>query len=126
MCVLLSGSKSPSHMSSAQSSQLKEEVQDFWNAEPCGSRYLEGAENFEASDAHARSRYALEPHISQFAKFSLARGLRVLEIGGGMRGDSLAWLRAGADATGIDLSVIAIERAKRIRLVGGYAPDLPG
>src|SRR5436189_83951 len=103
MCVLLSGSKSPSQMSSAQSSQLKDEVQDFWNAEPCGSRYLEGAEDFEALDAHARSRYALEPHISQFAKFSLARGLRVLEIGVGMGADYLEWLRAAADETGMML-----------------------
>ncbi len=124
MCVLLSGSKSPSQMSSAQSSQLKDEVQDFWNAEPCGSRYLEGAENFEAFDAHARSRYALEPHISQFAKFSLARGLRVLEIGVGMGADYLEWLRAGADATGIDLSAISIERAKRRCVLAGYEPDL--
>src|SRR2546430_802364 len=98
MCVLLSGSKSPSQIASAQSSQLKDEVQDFWNAEPCGSRYLEAAEDFEAFDAHARSRYALEPHISQFAKFSLARGLRVLEIGVGMGADYLEWLRAGADS----------------------------
>ena len=44
-------------MASAQSSLLKDEVQDFWNAEPCGSRYLEGAEDFEAFEAHARSRY---------------------------------------------------------------------
>src|SRR5438445_811742 len=84
-------------MASAQSPQLKNEVRDFWNAEPCGSRYLEGAEDFEAFDAHARSRYALEPHISQFAKFSLARGLRVLEIGVGMGADYLEWLKAGAD-----------------------------
>src|SRR5437773_12505505 len=101
MCVLLSGSKSPSQMSSAQSSQLKDEVQDCWNAEPCGSRYLEGAENFEAFDAHARSRYALQPHISQFAKFSVARCLRAPEIGVGIGADYLEWLRAGGEAPGM-------------------------
>jgi len=53
-------------MASTQSPQLKNEVRDFWNAEPCGSRYLEGAEDFEAFDAHARSRYAPEPqHTSK-------------------------------------------------------------
>ncbi len=124
MCVLLSGSKSPSQMASAQSSQLKDEVQDFWNAEPCGSRYLEAAEDFEAFEAHLRSRYALEPHIPQFAKFSSARDLRVLEIGAGIGADYLEWLRAGADATGIDLSAISIERAKRRCVLAGYEPDL--
>jgi hypothetical protein len=68
--VLLSGS--PSQMASAQNSQLKDEVRHFWNAEPCGSRYLEGADDLEAFEAQARSRYALEP---QHTKFSSARGL---------------------------------------------------
>src|SRR5438094_10272912 len=104
MCVLLSGSKSPSQMASAQSSQLKDEVQDCCNAEPCGSRYLEAAEYFEASDAHLRSRYALEPHIPQFAKFSSARDLRVLEIGAGIDADYLEWLSARPDAAGLDRS----------------------
>jgi ubiquinone/menaquinone biosynthesis C-methylase UbiE len=113
-----------SKMASAQSSQLKDEVQDFWNAEPCGSRYLEGAEDFEAFEAHARSRYTLEPHIPQFAKFPSARGLRVLEIGVGMGADYLEWLKAGANATGIDLSAISIERAKRRCVLAGYEPDL--
>src|SRR5438046_8755799 len=117
MCVLLSGSKSPSQMSSAQSSQLKDEVQDFWNAEPCGSRYLEGAEDFEAFDAHARSRYALEPHIPQLGKFSSARDLRVLEIGAGIGADYLEWLRAGADATGVDLAAVSIAREQRGRVL---------
>jgi len=53
-------------MASAQNSQLKDEVRHFWNAEPCGSRYLEGADDLEAFEAHARSRYALEPqHTSK-------------------------------------------------------------
>jgi len=60
-------------MASVQSPQLKDEVQDFWNAEPYGSRYLEGAEDFEAFEAHARSRYAPDTQIPQFAKFPSAR-----------------------------------------------------
>jgi ubiquinone/menaquinone biosynthesis C-methylase UbiE len=111
-------------MASAQSPQLKDEVQDFWNAEPCGSRYLEGAGDFEAFEAHARSRHTLEPHIPQFAKFSSARGLRVLEIGVGMGADYLEWLKAGANASGVDLSAISIGRAKRRCVLAGYEPDL--
>jgi SAM-dependent methyltransferase len=99
----------------------KEEVRDFWNADPCGTRYLEGKEDFEA---HARARYALEPYIFDFAQFQTARGLKVLEIGVGMGADYLEWLKAGALATGVDLSAASIERARRRCELAGYQPDL--
>jgi ubiquinone/menaquinone biosynthesis C-methylase UbiE len=99
----------------------KEEVREFWNADPCGTRYLEGNEDF---DAHARTRYALEPYIFEFAKFHSAGGLRVLEIGVGMGADYLEWLRGGARATGVDLSAASIERAKRRCELAGYQSDL--
>ena len=85
----------------------KEEVREFWNADPCGTRYLEGKEDF---DAHARARYVLEPYIFDFARFQSARGLKVLEIGVGMGADYLEWLRAGAVAVGVDLSAASIEQ----------------
>jgi len=99
----------------------KEEVRDFWNADPCGTRYLEGKEDLEA---HARARYALEPFIFEFANFQSARGLRVLEIGVGMGADYLEWLKAGAKATGVDLSAASIERARHRCQQAGYQPDL--
>src|SRR5215472_6495824 len=88
----------------------KEDVRDFWNADPCGSRYLDGGDAF---DSHARARYELEPYIFDFAGFSQARGRRVLEIGTGMGADYLEWLKAGAHATGIDLSEASLEQARR-------------
>ncbi len=100
---------------------LKDEVQDFWNAEPCGSRYLGEAEDFEA---HARTRYELEPYIPSFAQFASSQGLRVLEVGVGMGADHLQWLKAGAQATGIDLSTISLERARRRCELAGLQPDL--
>jgi SAM-dependent methyltransferase len=99
----------------------KNEVRAFWEADPCGTRYLEGKEDF---DAHARARYALEPYIFDFAEFENARGLRVLEVGVGMGADYLEWLRAGAQATGVDLSAASIERARRRCELAGYTPDL--
>ncbi len=99
----------------------KEDVQGFWNAEPCGARYLEEHEDFEA---HRRARYALEPHIFDFAQFQTARGLRVLEVGVGMGADYLEWLRAGAQAVGVDFSVASIERARRRCELAGLQPDL--
>jgi len=101
--------------------KLKSQVQAFWNANPCGSRYLG---EYEAFDSHARARYALEPHIHEFADFAGARGLKVLEIGVGMGADYLEWLKAGALATGVDLSDISLGNARRRCLLAGYQPDL--
>jgi ubiquinone/menaquinone biosynthesis C-methylase UbiE len=100
---------------------LKEEVRDFWNADPCGSRYLGDRADFEA---HARARYALEPYIHEFAGFAQASGRRVLEVGVGMGADYLEWLKAGALATGVDLSSASLERAQRRCELAGCTPDL--
>jgi len=100
---------------------LKAEVREFWNSDPCGTRYLEGPDDF---DKHARARYNLEPYIAEFAQFSSAKGLRVLEIGVGMGADYLEWLKAGALATGVDLSATSLERARRRCLAAGFQPDL--
>jgi len=99
----------------------KEQVRDFWNADPCGTRYLDGKGDF---DAHARTRYALEPHIFDFAQFKSARGQKVLEIGVGMGADYLEWLKAGARATGLDLSQASIEKARQRSELAGFQPDL--
>jgi len=99
---------------------LKEKVRDFWNADPCGTRYLDGGDYA----AHAAARYALEPHITKFAQFEDGHGKRVLEIGVGMGADYLEWLRAGALATGIDLSATSIDQARHRCELAGYASDL--
>jgi SAM-dependent methyltransferase len=101
--------------------ELKDEVREFWNSDPCGTRYLEGEEDFAA---HAEARYSLEPYIHDFAQFSSSRGRRVLEIGVGMGADYLEWLKAGAHATGVDLSSTSLERARSRCIAAGYKPDL--
>lgn len=101
--------------------ELKGEVQKFWDREPCGSRYLGASDDF---DAHVRARYELEPYIREFAGFERAAGKRVLEIGVGMGADYLQWLKAGAIATGVDLSSASLERARQRCEMAGYAPDL--
>jgi ubiquinone/menaquinone biosynthesis C-methylase UbiE len=101
--------------------EQKNEVRQFWDADPCGSRYLEQRQDFEA---HARARYALEPYIAEFAKFKSAHGKKVLEIGVGMGADYLEWLKAGAQATGVDLSPASIERARLRCELAGYNADV--
>jgi ubiquinone/menaquinone biosynthesis C-methylase UbiE len=103
------------------SAARKEDVKHFWDADPCGARYLEGKNDFEA---HARARYKLEPFIFEFADFHSARGLKVLEIGVGMGADYLEWLKAGAQATGIDVSSNSITRARQRCEMAGFDPDL--
>lgn len=100
---------------------LKTEVANFWNAEPCGTRYLGEKSEFEA---HARARYELEPHIHDFASFTSAHGLRVLEIGVGLGADYEQWLKAGAIATGVDLSAVSLDRCHRRCELAGLLPDL--
>lgn len=99
----------------------KNSLRRFWDADPCGTRYLEEQGDF---DAHARARYTLEPFIADFADFSSARGKKVLEIGVGMGADYLKWLKAGALATGVDLSSASLERARQRCQIAGYSPDL--
>jgi SAM-dependent methyltransferase len=99
----------------------KTAVADFWNAEPCGTRYLGEKSEFEE---HSRARFQLEPHIFDFAGFTSARGLRVLEIGVGIGADYEQWLKTGAIASGVDLSTSSLERAQRRCELAGLRPDL--
>lgn len=100
---------------------LKSELRDYWNADPCGSRYFEGSNAF---DEHARVRYELEPHIHEFAGFAEAAGKRVLEVGVGMGADYLEWLKAKGIATGVDISEISLERARQRCQLAGFTADL--
>jgi ubiquinone/menaquinone biosynthesis C-methylase UbiE len=101
--------------------QLKDNVRKFWDSEPCGTRYLGEGDSFQQ---HAQARYRGEPYIHEFAEFDRSAGLRVLEVGVGMGADYLEWLKAGAHATGIDLSASSLEQARRRCEAAGYAPDL--
>lgn len=85
--------------------QLKGEVRSFWNQQSCDTqvatapkyseRYFREIEDF---------RYRDQPFIHAFAQFTRYRGQRILEVGFGARTDFVQWLRAGAVATGIDLT----------------------
>lgn len=97
------------------------EVAHFWDSEPCGTRYLASPFDFRAQ---AETRYRLEPYIRDFAKFSSARGRRVLEIGVGIGADYEQWLKAGAIASGIDISAASLEMTRHRCELAGLKPDL--
>jgi SAM-dependent methyltransferase len=111
-------------MHDVHTAAVKDKVRDFWNSDPCGTRYVDGLEGPDGLTAHARARYLLEPHISEFADFASARSARVLEIGVGMGADYLEWLKAGALVTGVDLSASSIAQARRRCEHAGYTPNL--
>jgi len=85
----------------------------FWQTKACGTGHTTSEPGttpfFEEAD---RFRYGIEP-VAQFADFSAWKGRRVLEIGTGMGGDLVRFLRGGARATGVDLSPTAVETTRR-------------
>lgn len=97
------------------SSVEKEGVKGFWEQEACGERY--GAEQ-------DRVRYALEPEILPFADFESGTGKRVLEIGVGMGADFMRWVRAGAVATGVDLTDRAVALTRQRLLDAGLSAEV--
>ena len=87
---------------------LKESVRQHWEEEACGTRGLTNHDRREFFNSLERERYLLEPYIRQFARFEQSAGKRVLEIGVGAGTDFINWVRAGANATGIDLTLQGI------------------
>jgi ubiquinone/menaquinone biosynthesis C-methylase UbiE len=91
----------------------KDAVRAYWNAAPCGTRDV--STDPEAADFAEleRIRYDREPFIPRFAQFGAMRGRRVLEVGVGAGTDHLRFARAGAVLSGIDLSEVSLETARR-------------
>lgn len=115
--------------------QPKKAIQAFWNASPCGTAGVTLAENTREFFQEIEScRYKLEPFIHGHAEFAKWKGKKILEVGCGTGTDLLQFLRAGADACGLDLSGRSAALArKRLSLAGfeegkvlqGDAENLP-
>ena len=97
-------------MSNLEVSGLKSEVQKFWNRLSCDTQVASAPkfsrEYFEQIEVF---RYRDQPFVHAFAQFSRYRGKRVIEVGFGAGTDFIQWLRAGASATGVDLTPEALD-----------------
>jgi SAM-dependent methyltransferase len=92
----------------------KTSVRQYWEFEPCG-RSLSSSDPGSLSffDEIERRRYEQEPFIMSFAEFERWGNCRVLEIGVGVGTDFTRFVRAGAEATGIDLTEAAVSLVRR-------------
>ena len=96
----------------------KKSVQQFWDTTPCGTGNVNiEPETLKYFEAISERRNKLEPFIADYAQFDRWAGKRVLELGCGAGSDLLRFAKAGARATGIDLSPRSASLAKtRLRL----------
>ena len=92
---------------------LKEQVREFWNRQSCGTEHAIAPkftrEYFEQLEDH---RYFDQPIVHAFAQFTRYHGKRVLEVGFGPGTDFIQWLRAGAQASGVDLTQEGLDHLK--------------
>jgi ubiquinone/menaquinone biosynthesis C-methylase UbiE len=104
---------------------LKAEVKAFWNRQSCDTQYGQaGKFTREYFEQIEQWRYTDQPFIHSFAQFTRYRGKKVLEVGFGAGTDFIQWLRAGALASGVDLTEEALANlTHRIRVYDLPSPE---
>jgi ubiquinone/menaquinone biosynthesis C-methylase UbiE len=108
-----------------ESIDLKAQVKAFWNRQSCDT-HRTAAEKFSRQyfDQIEELRYAGDDVIHSFAQFTRYHGQRVLEVGFGAGTDFIQWLRAGAIASGIDLTEEALDNLNhRVAVYGLPRPE---
>ena len=93
----------------SESTGLKRLVRAYWERQSCDTHIADAPKySKDYFDQIETFRYRDQPFIHAFAQFSRYHGRRVLEIGVGAGTDFVQWLRAGARASGIDLTWEAV------------------
>ena len=110
----------------AMSEALKEDVRSFWERQPCGAKTASAEPGSPEFFRQVEEwRYSVEPFIPEIARFDESGGKDVLEVGIGLATDFVRFVRAGANATGIDLTEAAVAAAReRLRQAGLVAEVL--
>jgi ubiquinone/menaquinone biosynthesis C-methylase UbiE len=105
--------------------ELKGQVREFWNRLSCDTQVASSPKfSLEYFEEIESFRYLDQPFIHAFAQFTRYHGKRVLEVGFGAGTDFIQWLRAGARASGIDLTPEALENlTRRIQVYQLPAPE---
>jgi len=89
-------------------------IKEYWNNCPCNlnhsTKELASKEYFEEVE---RKKHFVEPHILDFANFSLWKNKKVLEIGCGIGTAATNFIKNGADYTGLELSDKSLELTKK-------------
>src|SRR5215212_11236886 len=102
--------------------ELKDAVRAHWQNQPCGTRDLPAEDRRRFFAELERERYSWEPYLKGFARFERGKGKRLLEIGVGAGTDFINWVRAGAVATGVDLTEQGVGLTReRLELEGRHA-----
>src|SRR4051794_14470793 len=97
-------------------------IHDFWNANPCGAKFIRESPGTKAFfDSLTEHRYSVENHIPEMVNFPQWNGSQVLEIGCGLGSDAEQFARNGALYSGIDLTETSIEMCRRRFAVQGLA-----
>ena len=102
----------------------KRSVAEFWDDSPCGAEDAPDLEigSREYYEVIERARHESDDFVPRFMEFETWANKRVLEIGCGVGTDFRHFARAGARATGIDMSRESLSLARRSLEVFG----LPG
>ena len=98
-------------------------VKKHWEDEVCGSRYGTSEDRVKWFQEIEYARYLNEPQIFKFAEFKKFCGKRILEIGVGAGTDFKNWVKNGALAVGIDLTLTGIELTNERLSLEGISPN---
>jgi SAM-dependent methyltransferase len=89
-------------------------VRNFWNARPCNIRHSQKpVGSAEYCKEVQERKFFVESHIPSFADFPRWKGKSVLEIGCGIGAAAFAFVEAGAEYTGVELSESTLDVCKQ-------------